>query len=127
MPMAIQDFISLIDFSLYCVITRILFSNGSATTPLNAERKFVSLQASTAWASHSEAKANHMLTHVLLVEEPSDPQRLTEKITTFIVSSTSKLSLIQLSFTGHHFKALEIVYSKQQDASKGQASNQSAR
>lgn len=67
-----------------------------------------------------------MLTHVLLVEEPSDPQRLTEKITNFFVSST-KLALIELSFTGLHFKALEIVYSKQQDASEGQASNQSAR
>lgn len=55
-----------------------------------------------------------MLTHVLLVEEPSDPQRLTEK---FVVSSASKLPLIQLSLSGHHFKALEVVYSKQQDAS----------
>lgn len=88
--------------------------------------QFVSLQASTDCASHSEAKANHMLTHVLLVEEPSDPQRLTEKYTAFIVSSASKLPLIQLSLPSHHFKALEVIYSKQQDASKGQASSQSA-
>lgn len=59
----------------------------------------------SAGASHSETKANHMLTHVLISREAFRPHRAhkdsPKNSITFIVSSTRKL----LSF-GYHFPTI---------------------